>query len=61
LIGGSPRILTNSARRSGLAVANMICCASVVFPVPGPPAIKLKESSGDTTAQNLGETGHAAG
>src|SRR5687768_12328470 len=35
-----------SAERSDPERVNMICCASVVFPAPGAPAIRLKENSG---------------
>src|SRR6202050_1938566 len=46
LIAGSPRIVKYSAGRSGVALANTIWWASVVLPLPGAPAMMLKENSG---------------
>jgi hypothetical protein len=35
-----------SPGRGAVALANKSCIAKVVFPAPGPPAIRLNESSG---------------
>src|SRR5450631_2804747 len=45
-MAGSPSTVKYSAGRSGVALANMIWCASVVLPQPGAPAMMLKENSG---------------
>src|SRR5579859_561046 len=45
-MAGSPRIVKYSAGRSGVALANTIWWASVVLPLPGAPAMILKENSG---------------
>src|ERR1700678_3860964 len=45
-MAGSPRIVKYNAGRSGVALVNTIWCASVVLPLPGAPAIILKENSG---------------
>src|ERR1700720_2554571 len=45
-MAGSPRIVKYSAGRSGVALVNTIWCARVVLPLPGAPAMILKENSG---------------
>src|ERR1700678_1045549 len=45
-MAGSPRIVKYNAGRSGVALANTIGRASVVLPLPGAPAMILKENSG---------------
>src|SRR5450432_117520 len=45
-MAGSPRIVKYSAGRSGVALAKTIWWASVVLPLPGAPAMILKENSG---------------
>src|SRR3984957_766457 len=45
-MAGSPRVVKYSAGRSGVALAKTIWWASVVLPLPGAPAMILKENSG---------------
>src|SRR5688572_10233484 len=45
-MAGSPNTVKYTAGVSGLALANMNWCASVVLPQPGAPAMMLKEYSG---------------
>src|SRR6476469_7304279 len=51
----------NRPGRAAVAFANSSCMASVVFPDPGPPAIRLNESAGSPPPSTSSSPGTAVG